>query len=105
MGFLERFHRRLKSLKCTLSSPTAWTDTLPLVLLGFRSAFVLIWQASVAEFVYGTTLRLPGDFLVPSAEQQRPEELTPTRPAQDFLAPRAKIAIFAPLFQNAIFLK
>ena len=43
-----------------------WTDTLPLVLLGMRTTFKMDLQASVAELVYGETLRIPGEFLAAS---------------------------------------
>lgn len=61
-GLIERWHRSLKvALKCS-SSPN-WTKALPSVLLGLRSVFKNDLQASAAEMVYGTPLRLPGDFL------------------------------------------
>ncbi|XP_072168403.1 uncharacterized protein [Diadema setosum] len=37
-----------------------WTEKLPLVLLGIRTAVKTDIGCSVAELVYGTTLRLPG---------------------------------------------
>ena len=37
-----------------------WTETLPLVLLGIRTAVKTDIGCSAAELVYGTTLRLPG---------------------------------------------
>ncbi|XP_023247868.1 uncharacterized protein LOC111643843, partial [Copidosoma floridanum] len=45
---------------CDLDSP--WPDRLPLVLLGLRTAFKEDLQASSAEMLYGTALRVPGDF-------------------------------------------
>ena len=42
--------------------PTKWTEALPLVLLGIRTALKADLQCSTAELVYGTTLRLPGEF-------------------------------------------
>lgn len=60
-GLIERFHRTLKaSLKC--QTTTNWVKTLPTVLLGLRSVYKPDLQASVAEMVYGTSIRLPGDF-------------------------------------------
>ena len=41
---------------------TGWFHTLPLVLLGIRTAFREDLDCSSAELVYGTTLRLPGEF-------------------------------------------
>ena len=43
-------------------SPNPWTITLPAVLLGARSAVKELLGRSAAEIVYGTTLRLPGEF-------------------------------------------
>jgi hypothetical protein len=64
-GLVERFHRSLKqSLKCR-NNPR-WTESLPLVLLGLRSAFKTDLQCTTAELVYGSTLRLPAEFLNPS---------------------------------------
>ncbi|GFT15690.1 transposon Ty3-G Gag-Pol polyprotein [Trichonephila clavipes] len=61
-GLVERFHRHLKaSIKAHESS--RWTDVLPIVLLGIRSAVKEDLKASCAELVYGTTLRLPSDML------------------------------------------
>ncbi|GFX37101.1 hypothetical protein TNCV_1712941 [Trichonephila clavipes] len=61
-GLVERFHRHLKApIKAHESS--RWTDVLPIVLLGIRSAVKEDLKASCAELVYGTTLRLPSDML------------------------------------------
>ena len=61
-GLIERFHRQLKaSLKCS-SNAVKWTDTLPIVLLGIRTTVKDDLQCTTAELVYGTTLRLPGEF-------------------------------------------
>lgn len=63
-GFVERCHRTLKAaLMCNPSKP--WTDTLPLVLLGLRTALHQDWKHASAELVFGQTLRLPGEFFTP----------------------------------------
>jgi hypothetical protein len=36
-----------------------WTEALPLVLLGIRSAYKEVLETSVAELVYGEPLRVP----------------------------------------------
>ena len=61
-GMVERFHRQLKAAIMAHESPNPWTTTLPAVLLGIRSAVKEILGRSAAEMVYGTTLRLPGQF-------------------------------------------
>ena len=43
-------------------SPNPWTITLPAVLLGVRSAVKERLGRSAAEMIYGTTVRLPGEF-------------------------------------------
>ncbi|XP_043279562.1 uncharacterized protein [Venturia canescens] len=43
---------------------TDWVETLPTVLLGLRTSVKEDIKMSAAELVYGTTLRLPGEFLV-----------------------------------------
>ena len=61
-GMFERFHRQLKASLRARTTATCWTETLPLVLLSIRTAVKGDLQASVAELLYGTTLRLPGEF-------------------------------------------
>ncbi|CAG9101291.1 unnamed protein product [Plutella xylostella] len=60
-GLVERFHRQLKAAIMCHSNST-WSESLPLVLLGIRSAFKEDLQASSAELLYGEPLRLPGQF-------------------------------------------
>ncbi|BHF69348.1 hypothetical protein SprV_0301239200 [Sparganum proliferum] len=43
-----------------------WNVNLPLVLLGIRSSVKEDIQCTAAELVYGTPLRLPGEFVQPS---------------------------------------
>ena len=60
-GLVERFHRQLKAGLST-APRTEWITTLPLVLLGIRSCLKEDLHCSTSELVYGTTLRLPGEF-------------------------------------------
>ncbi|XP_023710942.1 uncharacterized protein LOC111866330 [Cryptotermes secundus] len=53
-----------------------WTEALPLVLLGIRTAFKEDLQASAAELVYGEPLRIPGELLTPTADPVDPAHLT-----------------------------
>lgn len=65
-GIIERFHRQLKAaIKCQ-PHPDHWVDALPWVLLGIRAALKEDLHCTSAELVYGTTLRLPGEFIQPS---------------------------------------
>ena len=71
-GLVERFHRHLKSaLKARLSGPN-WSDELPWVLLGIRTAPKEDLGTSSADLVYGTPLTVPGDFVAQSTEKQDP---------------------------------
>lgn len=60
-GLVERFHRTLKSaIMCV--DPLHWSEKLPLILLGLRTAIRDDSNCSVAEMVYGQPLRIPGEF-------------------------------------------
>ena len=72
-GMVERFHRQLKAALKTQPHPDAWIDSLPLILLGIRTALKEDISATAAEMVYGTTLRLPGEFFVPSPTTSLPD--------------------------------
>ena len=61
-GLIERFHRQLKTALKTHPQPANWTDSLPIVLLGIRTQLKDDLKCTTAELVYGTTLRLPGEF-------------------------------------------
>ncbi|CAH8612991.1 unnamed protein product [Schistosoma curassoni] len=63
-GLVERFHRQLKSALRAHENDD-WYETLPLVLLGIRTSLKADIQCSAAELVYGTTLRLSGEFFTP----------------------------------------
>ena len=58
---VERFHRTMKAaLMC--KNVKRWSEELPLVLLGLRSAYREDLKCSAADLVYGQPLRLPGEF-------------------------------------------
>lgn len=61
-GMVERFHRQLKAAIKTQDKTASWTETLPLIMLGIRTAFKTDLNCSAAELVYGTSLRIPGEF-------------------------------------------
>lgn len=46
----------------------SWTESLPAVLLGIRSAWKDDLKATSAELLYGESLRLPGEFLDPQRQ-------------------------------------
>lgn len=70
-GMVERFHRQLKAALMA-SEEHSWVEALPIVLWGIRTAFKADVGCSAAELVYGTTLRLPGEFFVPDQQAHIP---------------------------------
>ena len=70
-GLVERLHRTLKAaIMC--HADQQWTEALPLVLLGIRTAFKEDLQSSAAELVCGEPLRIPGEFLIPTTPKAEP---------------------------------
>ena len=66
-GMVERFHRQLKSSLKASPHPERWTDMIHLALLGIRTTLKEDLKCTAAELVYGTSLRLPGEFFTPQA--------------------------------------
>ena len=63
---VERLHRQLKdSLKARTTSPH-WMEHLPFTLLGLRTTWREEPGCFPAELVYGSTLRIPGEFIDPT---------------------------------------
>ena len=73
-GMVERFHRQLKAALKTQSNPNAWMDSLPLILLGIRTALKPDINSTAAEMVYGTNIRLPGEFFTPVTANSLPDQ-------------------------------
>ena len=73
-GLIERFHRQLKAALKAQPEPSRWADSLPLVLLGIRTAFKEDLNCTAAELVYGTTLRLPGEFFATGKDTEMPTD-------------------------------
>lgn len=72
-GLVERWHRSLKAaIMCHEDS--SWSYALPLVLLGLRTAWKADLKSSVAELVYGETLRVPGEFFSPCSISPEPSD-------------------------------
>ena len=57
------FPRQLKAAITAHQLPNPWTTTSFAVLLGVRSAVKELLGRSAAEMIYGTTLRLQGEFI------------------------------------------
>ena len=108
-GTVERFHRQLKSA-LTATQSANWFHRLPLVLLGIRSALRTDLDCSVAELVYGTTLRLPGEFFTSSSESLPSAApyaialrtmMRDIRPVEPRDAPATRATHVAPALQSA----
>lgn len=63
-GMVERFHRQLKSSLIARCKTLTWTDELPFVLLGIRTAIRDDLNCSSADLVYGQSLKLPGEIFI-----------------------------------------
>ena len=62
-GIIERWHRSFKAaLMCQPHIP--WTNLLPSLMLGLRTTYKEDLKSSPAETLYGTTVRVPGEFFV-----------------------------------------
>lgn len=73
-GMIERWHRTLKTaLTCQLRGDSNWIAWLPTVLLGLRTAYKEDIKCSAAELLYGTTLRIPGEFFEDVDQLVKPE--------------------------------
>lgn len=88
-GMIERLHRQLKAaIMCHNNS--SWSETLPIVLLGIRTAWKEDIQTTAAELVYGEPLHLPGEFLSPK------DDLTPADVTDFASRLRARIIQLSP---------
>ncbi|KAL7297126.1 hypothetical protein TKK_0009546 [Trichogramma kaykai] len=70
-GLLERWQRDFKSALMCFESDEGWTKILPQVMLGLRTRVRSDINSSPAEMVFGSTLRLPGEFF--SDHDQEPD--------------------------------
>lgn len=53
-----------------------WTDSLPLILLGIRTTLKEDLHCTTAELVYGTTLRLPGEYFDDSISKTNTSDIS-----------------------------
>ena len=80
-GLVERSHWQLKGAMKCLSDTTHWTKALPHILLGMRTTFKQDCRYTAEDLVYGTTLRLPGDYFTstPTSSQLEPHSYVTTK--------------------------
>ncbi|KMQ86388.1 gag-pol polyprotein [Lasius niger] len=83
-GLIENFHRPLKAaIKCHATE--RWTEVLPSILLGFRTAIKEDLHASPAQLVYGTPLRLPGELFTSTTDSSYSPSLDFVRRFQEHM--------------------
>ena len=64
-GMVERLHRQLQASLRAHDAYPDWMAVLPAALLSIRSAIKDDLNCTSSELVYGTTLRLPGEYCPP----------------------------------------
>ncbi|XP_072179818.1 uncharacterized protein [Diadema setosum] len=64
----------MKAAMKTKPDPTRWCEHLPVILLGIRSTVKDDLSCSPAELVFGTTLRLPAQFVDPKRADVDPSD-------------------------------
>lgn len=70
-GLVEQFHRQLKAALAASNDSRTWLENLSLILLSLRNGVKEDLGCTTAEFVFGSMLTLPGQFV---------EKHTPSRP-------------------------
>lgn len=87
-GKVERLHRSLKAAITAHGSP-AWSETLPTILLGLRTAIQSDSNHTIAQMVYGQNIRLPGEFFQETKITTAPETFAnQLQKTMEFLRPR-----------------
>ncbi|GFX70427.1 retrovirus-related Pol polyprotein from transposon opus [Trichonephila clavipes] len=69
---VERLHRTLKGA-IKAHNNIRWTESLPTVLLGLRAAIRSDISYTIAQMVYGTSIKLPGEFFYPPTINMDPQ--------------------------------
>ncbi|GFW04642.1 hypothetical protein TNCV_3066601 [Trichonephila clavipes] len=71
-GKVERLHRTLKGA-IKAHNNIRWTESLPTVSLGLRAAIRPDISYTIAQMVYGTSIKLPGEFFDPPTINMDPQ--------------------------------
>lgn len=74
-GMIERWHRSLKTA-IKYHETKNWIEALPIVLLGLRASYKEDIETSTAEMVYGTPLKLPGEYFATEEPTGYPQIFT-----------------------------
>ncbi|XP_047987090.1 uncharacterized protein LOC125226951, partial [Leguminivora glycinivorella] len=72
---VERLHRTLKAALMARGQGSDWSEELPTVLFGLRAALRSDNNLSPALMTYGSSLRMPADFFVPTKSKIEDAEL------------------------------
>lgn len=75
-GIVERWHRTMKAALMARGNTINWCSELPIVLLGLRTALRDTYNVSPAQMLYGTNIRIPGEFFEPQKQTNSPEKFT-----------------------------
>lgn len=90
-GQVERWHRTLKAALMARGAGIHWSEQLPTVLLGLRTALREDTQVSPALMTYGSTLKIPSDFFAPTQPKNEDAEFVrQLTEAMASLAPSSK---------------
>ena len=71
-GLVERWHRAMKAALMCLNTKD-WVKILPTVLLGLRTSIKEDLGTTAAELVYGSPLRIPGEFFLHDETPSNPQ--------------------------------
>ena len=96
-GLVECMHCQLKTALRTHSPSVHWTDSLPFVLLGMRSSLKEDIQGTNAELVYGTSLRLPGEYFTTTHPDDIPD---PTSYVSQLQSAMRQLRVTTPPWDN-----
>lgn len=95
-GVVERWHRSLKTA-LTANHSESWVTALPAVLLGLRS-MVNESGTTPAQLIFGTELRLPGDFFEATASNEPVNFVRDLRETLQRLSPSFTSSSSRPVF-------
>ena len=80
-GMVERFHRTLKTA-IKSHYPIPWTKSISTILFGLRTIIQDGADYSIAQMVYGTSIRIPADFV---CEKENILDLDPTHYTKELI--------------------
>ncbi|GFT38165.1 retrovirus-related Pol polyprotein from transposon opus [Nephila pilipes] len=78
-GKVERLHGTLKGAMKAHNN-IKWTESLPTMLLGLRTALRPDINHTIAQMAYGTCIKLPGEFFDPSTINMDPQSIEDIKP-------------------------